>query len=312
MDNSLKNVICKIPMKSEMEDRIIAFCRAEVQKSRMQNAGKNKKAVRIGWERAAAAVACGVIILFLFIALSISANNRLGVPAANESSIYGSKKTDSTSDNGFKAQSGAALPTETRPVKTVPAATKASSATAAKTEGTSLAETPSVKMSIRKFGDFISMGLDGLKDYYGRKIIPGKLPKDLVLQKDNDWGICKRNDKTPDYHSLQSGFYKTYIKDGEIYFDDNTITYRSSVNDRELNIFVAKDRFPTNNIGDTNRFSEITVAGIRVRIAHYNDAPYSSSDMYDALVMVDQVGYYLSSNNLTKDEFMSALTSIIE
>ena len=305
MNNRIKNVVNKINMKSDMENRIIANCKAETRESLVQHSNKGKALIATRWKMVVTAAACCAIILLSFIAFPNLINNKIGVKPSDESSRYTAEKTAPVTSVSYETRANEVMPTTTRSKK------DNSSATTTKNETHPTENKPSVQASIRALGDFIPMTLDELCEYYGRKIVPASLPKDLILQKSDYHGICKRNDKTPGYDDLQSTFYKDLVKDGDIYFDDNTVIYRSQINDRALTIGIAKDRFPFNSIGDPTRFSKITVSGIEVRMAHYNDAPYSNSDMYTALVMVDHAGYYLFSNNLTKDEFMSVLTSII-
>ena len=303
MDNRIKKAIDSLPIKSDLEDRIIARCKAETQESSMTHLNKNTTS-RIRRSRLIAMVAYSIILLCAIIALPNRINNSMDGKIPSTSNVITRETTNSVTSTLSESQPNTVEPSETQSKATF-------STTSTKKETPSTQKSPTVQSSILALGDFIPMTFDELTGYYGRKIIPTFLPEDLILQKNDYLGICKRNDTTPDYNDLQKTFYKGLLKEGDIIFDDNAIEFRSTDNDRELTIRVAKDRFPFNSIGDPTRFSKINIHGIEVHIHHYSDALYSNSDMYTALAMVDDVGYHLFANNFTKDEFMKVLTTIL-
>ncbi|MDD3693638.1 MAG: hypothetical protein PHX02_07040 [Oscillospiraceae bacterium] len=306
MTNKLKYTVDKIDIKKEMENRIISRCK----ESLTQPTPKYKKAFGIGWQRIAATAVCGAIVLCSIFMLPNLLKNNFHVASSNTTST---KESGSATSEVSKTSANEAANSQTQSKQTATSQTQSKQAATSTTQKEQPTDNmPSLQFVIKSFGDFIPMTLDELEEYYGRKIIPSFIPQDLKLRPNNSTGICKRNEKTPDYDDLHS-IYKDIMKDGEVYFDDNLIEYRNPAKGRELIIEVAKDRYPFNCIGDPTRFSKIIVCDTEVQFAHYNDAPYGNSgDMYSALITLDSVGYYISSQRLTKDEFMKVLTSIIE
>lgn len=160
-----------------------------------------------------------------------------------------------------------------------------------------------------------SYTLDQLIARLGRDPRPGWLPQDLVSP----------------YREEDLLFQVTYSKDGTVFYENNVFTYQPEgynpeeyIPDlRELHIETAKGR-PPFQCGIYLAEEEIksTIGGVSILAGHCKSGygPYDAethtpsgyNDIYFSEFTVDGIGYYVLAQNLTQEEFIRVLISMIE
>lgn len=166
--------------------------------------------------------------------------------------------------------------------------------------------------------DYETMTDAELEAYYGRRILPTDIPAGLErrITDGGDQGIFRRNEeKIRENPAVWSDLLKKeVVKDAPVVFDRTLVTYSDFVDGRrELTVGVSTVPYPRYNLGDLTRFDEtLTVAGVTVQLHRYDDAPYSDQWCYTALAVVDGVEYLVDAWNLTEEEFLAILTSLLE
>lgn len=165
-------------------------------------------------------------------------------------------------------------------------------------------------------GDYTSMTLAELGRYFGRRIQPAWLPKDMRLQTTSIGnGVWYRNEEKmknlTDWEKKQ--FENGTWMDGEVIYDQNAIHYLGKDN-RTLSVAMSTAPYPRNMLGDMSRFDEdVTVAGVAAKLAFYDDSPYGGAGFcYTVLFTVDGIEFNVAAWNVPREEFLKIVKSIIE
>ncbi len=150
---------------------------------------------------------------------------------------------------------------------------------------------------------------DGIVKYFGREFRPSYVPAGIK-----------------EYDSGNTWFIKMN-KDGSVAYDVVTVTYGESNEDflnpfrKELNVKVSKGKLPITCViltSDTKVDSNIN--GVKIGVGHskigynYNDngKPEGYTDSYLAEFMYKGIGYQINSNNISQEEFIKVLLSIVK
>ncbi len=139
--------------------------------------------------------------------------------------------------------------------------------------------------------DFIEMSYDEMLEYYGAEIIPD-LPENLTLD---------------EYEDRRYGIYKRDGGTGEVYYDNTSFDYFDQDGIRNVSIEAAKGRLPLSCVvfeSDCKEKSYIQdVEILMVKIG---------KDAYSAEFMVRDVGFRIKTFELSEEEFIDVVASIIE
>lgn len=137
--------------------------------------------------------------------------------------------------------------------------------------------------------DFVEMTRDEMIAYYGVDYIPD-VPMDIKAWKEERSGIYKRNGGT-----------------GEVYWDADTLNYSNEDFTRNVHLEVDKG---SNILHDYLYFNETeeksVINNVEVMIGQ------TESDYYYAEFMYNNVGFLLSADGLSQDEFVAIIESIIK
>ncbi|MEA4888806.1 MAG: hypothetical protein VB070_05020 [Clostridiaceae bacterium] len=159
-----------------------------------------------------------------------------------------------------------------------------------------LTQLPSAdKMNIAlKTEDFIKMNKQELCNFYGINVFPTVLPNDMNEVADAVYGIFKRDKGT-----------------GDIYYSQNVLNYVNSSETKYLNIELSKGQLPYTDIATftNNKNEKSTINGNELFIGHYS---IKKNEYYYAEFLYHDVGFRITANNLTQNEFVETLTSIIQ
>lgn len=143
--------------------------------------------------------------------------------------------------------------------------------------------------------DFVEMSRNEVCEYYGTNVFP-EVPSDLVC-----WDEFKGH---------RYGIYKREKGKGEIYHDQNDITYSNDDVSKSINIKVARGKFPficcMYLMKDEMKASEIN--GIEVYIGQDTDM----TEVYYAEFMYNNTGFYVFTDGLTEDETVAVISSLIQ
>ncbi len=138
--------------------------------------------------------------------------------------------------------------------------------------------------------DFVKIETEDLSSYYGTNVFPS-VPSDMSIVENKEF---------PGY----------YVGDnGEVYWDHNSIEYSSE--DRSSHIFVGlitkpyPTSFPHWKSPFWEKGDESFINEIEVMICQADDS-FSGQFVYR------DVGYYITSQGLTLDEFVSVVSSLIQ
>ncbi len=165
--------------------------------------------------------------------------------------------------------------------------------------------------------DFIRLDLEALEKYYGTKVVPTVIPKDLVLNHKYD---------------MRYGYYKDDNYGSGVYYDQNFILYEDKENNRSLSIVVAKDRkihydIDHRNDNPNKKYVTSKINDKELYIFHYvyddyyyeeGKVIYSESelekknyDCYYTFFEKDGVEFDITSYNINLTDFVNSLASII-
>ncbi len=164
------------------------------------------------------------------------------------------------------------------------------------------------------YGIFEEMTLAELDAYFGRVVLPMWVPDDLQPTDNGErHGIYRRDDQFIAENPAGWAWLlkSNHTRDEDIVRDVNRFFYLGD-NGRNLSVEVATAPLPSGIIGDPNRFKEtVTVDGIAVKLAFYNDTVGGAGYACSAMFTVDEVDYYLSGWNIPRAEFLKIAESII-
>lgn len=137
--------------------------------------------------------------------------------------------------------------------------------------------------------DFVEMSREEMIEYYGIDYFPD-VPADMKAWESGRLGIFKRNGGT-----------------GEVYWDQDVLNYSNEEISRHINIEVAKGNIPFLDYGMFSVEDETSVINnVELKIGLTDDGRYFTEFMYK------NVGFIISAEGLTQDEFVSVIASIIK
>ena len=181
-----------------------------------------------------------------------------------------------------------------RPTK--PSVPKNSSSAVSSVNINELANLPTVGKSniALKGNDFIKMSKQNLCYFYGINVFPSAVPKDMTeITNAASYGIYRRDNGT-----------------GDIYYSANGFCYANSSETRSLSVAVDKSKRPFTDIvtyeNGENRIS--TINGQELSIGRYSA---DNNLCYYAEFLYHDVGFRIIADNLTENEFVGVLTSLL-
>lgn len=164
--------------------------------------------------------------------------------------------------------------------------------------------------------DFVKLSLEELEGYYGTKIIPTVLPKNLVLShKYDEW----------------YGYFENNDYDRGVYYDQNSILYEDKQSNQSLSVTVAKNRkihydidfrmdnpnkeYVTSKVND----KELTIFHYVYDDYYYEDGKvyYNEKELekrtyncYYTFFEKDGVEFDITGVNINLEDFINAVASI--
>lgn len=139
--------------------------------------------------------------------------------------------------------------------------------------------------------DFVSMDKDGLNEYYGVNIFPD-VPGDM-----EEWEEQKEH----------FGIYRRDGGTGDVYWDTQVLNYSNKDFSKTVNVTVDKGEFP---LCDYMLFEETEeksiINNLEVAIG------YSAGGQYYAQFMHKNVGFQISAEGLSEEEFTAVISSLIK
>ena len=137
--------------------------------------------------------------------------------------------------------------------------------------------------------DFVEMSREEMIEYYGIDYFPD-VPADMKAWEGGRLGVFKRNGGT-----------------GEVYWDQDVLNYSNEEITRHINIEVAKGNIPFLDYGMFSVEDETSVINnVELKIGLTDDGRYFTEFMYK------NVGFIISAEGLTQDEFVSVIASIVK
>ncbi len=137
--------------------------------------------------------------------------------------------------------------------------------------------------------DFVEMSREEMIEYYGIDYFPD-VPADMKAWEGGRLGVFKRNGGT-----------------GEVYWDQDVLNYSNEEITRHINIEVAKGNIPFLDYGMFSVEDETSVINnVELKIGLTDEGHYFTEFMYK------NVGFIISAEGLTQDEFVSVIASIIK
>lgn len=152
-----------------------------------------------------------------------------------------------------------------------------------------------LKMNIGlKWEDFVKMSPEELEAYYGTKIFPD-IPADLKM-----W------DSEED--SVGYGIFRRNKGKGEAYYDHTVWNYSNAAYTRDVNIEIEKGRIPYVDFAspDEEDYQKSVLSGCEVYLDH------TEGGYYHARFMHNGVGFFLTADGLTEEEFISTVRSLLK
>lgn len=136
--------------------------------------------------------------------------------------------------------------------------------------------------------DFVAMSTDEMKQYYGVDYIP-EVPPDMRA-----WG------------DQQKGIYKRDGGSGEVYWDSDILNYSNADSSRTLHLEVAKDGLPLiDYLSFVPTAEKSLINNTEVMLGQ------TESGYYYAQFMYRNVGFVLSAQGVSEDEFVAVIASIL-
>ena len=189
------------------------------------------------------------------------------------------------------------------------------STTASPTRPTTGVGTPSVMGSFHEVASFQEMTVEELEAYYGQKAAPTWLPEGLVLRLDPSLplGIYRRNDSLIAVNETTWNrlLGSDMVRDAEVVYDCNQLRMCDFIDGRrELTVGLSTAPYPRYKLGDMSRFDDpITVGGTTVQAAYFKDS--ADCWCWSVLIPKGDIEYYIEGWNITEDEFVQMLESLI-
>ena len=137
--------------------------------------------------------------------------------------------------------------------------------------------------------DFVEMDQAELCTYYGWDVFP-QVPSDLANWHETGedrYGIFRR-------------------KDGTVYCDQNVVNYSNEDATRVLHIALAKGNFPHSDVLFDTQTVPSTLAGVEMALGR------TESGDYFARFLHRDVGFEISAQGLSQEEFLTVLASLVD
>ena len=132
------------------------------------------------------------------------------------------------------------------------------------------------------------MDKEALNEYYGINVFPS-VPDDIKEWEDQQYGIFRRDGGV-----------------GEVYWDGTVIPYSNEDFSRTVNIEIDKDSLPLVDYAFYESAEEKSIiSSTEVAIGQTPDGYYYAQFMYH------NVGFQITANGLTQDEFVLVISSLI-
>ncbi len=300
MTDKLSAAFAAIPVPEELEQQMLTACRAAARPA--------KPPLRV-LPAVAVPAACALVLLVALLAtkqLPGLIDGKGDLPTGEESAIPGGAPVNTTTATAVQVP-GTTLSTGTVPTTPSPPASDHG-----------FFEPAGDKTIVDRVfsGKFEEMTLEQLEAYYGRRALPQWVPADLSPENTpRPLGICHRDEdyiaRMPEY--WQSLVERGTVKDEEIVFDTNNFHFYGQ-GQRSLHIEVGKSPRTSLHLGDPNRFKEtLTLQGITVKLAFYDDRPYVADGSYchSAILTVEGVDYHLAGWDIPREEFLQIVESLL-
>ena len=136
--------------------------------------------------------------------------------------------------------------------------------------------------------DFVPMTREEMIEYYGMDFIPD-VPTDMQLM-DTQFGVFKRGGGT-----------------GEVYWDQTLLACKNEVGSKSARVNIAKGKMPFMDcIFYDPEMEKSIINNLEVLIGQ------NENEIYIAEFMHQNVGFMISADGLTEDEFIAIIASIIQ
>ncbi len=182
------------------------------------------------------------------------------------------------------------------------------------THPTAVGGTPLKEIGLNKVSVFREMTITELEDYYGQTVIPVWLPKGMEQRLDMPLGVYK---KDAALISENSSTWKNLLtsdiaRDADVVYDCNQIRWTDFIDGRrELTVGICTAPYPRYKLGDITRFDDpIMVGNTEVMAAYFEDS--ADCWCWSALFRQANVEYYVAGWNITKEEFVHILESLVK
>ena len=333
MKEHLHSTVYAIPIPTDLNAAVLAACREELR--RQQSAAAPLRVVRYIPAAAAAAVCVTVLGVALYTGGPLLFDQH-DTPVMDSSDSQPPMNTDGTgltTDSKGTTQKGTSSaptdpspstttgkPTDTttgRPTASAMSPTTTTAAVGRPTTGTTGVGNPTLDKQITLVGRFQEMTAAELETYYGQRVAPAWLPEDLETRPypGEPLGIYHRDEGAiaKQQEIWNSLLERDVVRDKPVIRDTNRFRWQSFTDGRrELVVHLSSAPYPRYHLGDLGRFDDVrTIADTTARIAYYSDVPYSELWCYSALLTADGVEYYVTAWNLTEEEFIRVLESLI-
>ena len=136
--------------------------------------------------------------------------------------------------------------------------------------------------------DFISMTREETFEYYGVNYLP-EVPSDLTMREGGNCGIYRRDGGT-----------------GEVYFDTDSVSWSNVGDTRELTVEVKKGGYPFLCFAFDETAEKSVINNNEVLIGK------TESGSFNALFMYKNIGFFVSADGLSQDEFVSVIASVVK
>lgn len=137
--------------------------------------------------------------------------------------------------------------------------------------------------------DFVEMSREEMMQYYGVNYYP-EVPADVTAWDGGRLGVYRRNGGT-----------------GEVYWDQDVLNYSNEDYTRNISMEIAKGRIPFLDYGMFSVEDKTSVINnLKLKIGLTDDGWYYTEFIYK------DVGFIISAEGLTQDEFVSVIASIIK
>lgn len=136
--------------------------------------------------------------------------------------------------------------------------------------------------------DFIQMTREEMFEYYGVKYLP-EVPSDLAMQEGGKCGIYRRDGGT-----------------GDVYFDTDSVSWSNVKATRLLTVEVKKGGYPFLCFAFAETAEKSVINNNEVLIGK------TENGSFNALFMYKNVGFFVSADGLSQDEFVLVISSLLK